>query len=340
MLSVIIPVFNDEENIKRCLDAVFGSNYRDFEVIVVDDHSSDDSLKMAKQYRCKLINLKKNIGAAGARNVGVQSARGDHLFFLDSDIVIERDTLSAIMRTFEEKPEISALFCSFQEKTLPSNFFSIYKNLVHHYTHQNSKTEAATFCGGFGAIKKEVFTSIGGFDPEYRSLEDVEFGYRLHKAGHKIFLNKAIQVTHCKQYSFVGLIKSDLINRAIPWTKIMLQKKIFKNDLNTKTSNVFSVILSFLILLSLPFLALFPQLVWGVTLLIAIFLILNSHFFSFVKRVQGLRFATLAVPMNWFFYLYSGFGLIIGIFSFIAGDKQSTASAKHTQVEPSTAKEN
>jgi len=326
LISVIIPVFNSEKFIKRCLDAVFSSDYQDFEVIIIDDHSFDQSLMLAGSYPCEVISLEENIGAAGARNIGAQAARGEFLFFLDSDIVIERNTIGAIVKTFEEKPEISALFCSFQEKTHPCNFFSVYKNLVHHYTHQNSKSEAATFCGGFGAIKREIFHEMEGFDPKYRYLEDVEFGYRLHKSGHRILLNKKIQVTHCKNYSFMDLVKSDILNRAIPWTKIMLEQRIFKNDLNTKTRNIFSVILSFLILLSLPFLIPFPQFGWGLALLIVTFIILNWHFYSFLMRVQGFRFLAKAVPMNWFSYLYSGAGLIAGIFAFgVAGSQKGTA---------------
>ena len=137
--------------------------------------------------------MTENAGPAAARNKGAEASRGEILFFLDSDIIIERNAIEQIVKSFQSKPNISALFCSYQKNTVPSNFYSEYKNFVHHYTHQNSLENAATFCGGFGAIKRETFFKFGGFDENYRSLEDMEFGYRLYKGGCKTYLNKQIQ---------------------------------------------------------------------------------------------------------------------------------------------------
>src|SRR5262249_23946862 len=133
-----------------------------------------------------------------------------------------------------------------------ANFFTKYKNLVHHHTHQTARADAATFCGGFGAVRREVFLEMGGIDETYRALEDVELGYRLYQAGHKILLNKAIQLTHQKRNSFPGLVQSDLFGRAVPWTYLMLRKRIFRNDLNTRTHNCLSILVAFAIPFVLP----------------------------------------------------------------------------------------
>ena len=105
------------------------------------------------------------------------------------------------------------------------------RTFLHHYTHQTSKEEAATFCGGVGVIRRDAFFSVGGFDPKHRFMEDVELGIRLHRAGHRIRLHKELQVTHLKHYTFAGLIRSDVIGRAIPWTRIMLDSRVIRNDL-------------------------------------------------------------------------------------------------------------
>lgn len=316
-ISVIIPVYNGEKTIGDCLRSVFNSDYKNFEVIVVDDCSTDHSLRVVNDFPCKVIRAEKNVGAAAARNEGAEASSGEILFFLDSDIIIERGTIEQIVKTFEDRPDVSGVFCSYQKNTIPSNFYSVYKNLFHHYTHQTSHEDAATFCSGFGAIKREVFFKFGGFDKNYRSLEDIEFGYRLYQSGYKIYLNKNIQLTHCKKYNLLSLIKSDVIKRAIPWTKIMLGKKIFRSDLNTKVNNVLSVPVSFLILFNLPMLYFFPKSFYLFVLLSGFFLLLNHDFYMFVLREKGISFTIKAILMNWFNYLYSGIGLIIGILSFL-----------------------
>jgi glycosyltransferase involved in cell wall biosynthesis len=316
-VSIIIPVYNAEKTVGDCLKSVFTSEYKNFEVVLVDDNSTDDSLSIATPYHCKVVRMKENVGPAGARNRGAEASRGEILFFLDSDIIIERNTIEQTVRSFQGRLNISALFCSYQKNTVSSNFYSEYKNFVHHYTHQNSLEDAATFCGGFGAIKREPFFKFGGFDENYRSLEDMEFGYRLHEAGCEIYLNKQIQVTHCKNYTFVTLIKSDVLNRAIPWTNLMLHRKIFRSDLNVKINNVLSVPVAFLVLFNLPLIYFLPKSAFVFLLLCGLFLLLNERFFRFVLKERGTKFTIKTILMNWFSYLYSGVGLVIGFFSFL-----------------------
>ncbi len=316
LVSIIIPIYNNEKTIPDCFNSVFESDYDNYEVIVIDDHSNDNSSLIAGKFPCKVISAKENYGPAEARNMGVEVAAGSILFFLDADIIIEKNTLGEIVSTFQDRKDIDALFCSYKIDPFHSNFFSQYKNILHHYTHQNSNEDAATFCGGFGAIKRDVFLAFNGFDRDYRSLEDIEFGYRLHQAGKKIFLNRKIQLTHCKRYTLKSMIKSDVENRAIPWTKIMLQKKIWKNDLNTKINNILSVPIAYLILVHLALIFYYD---WGrytMALLIVLFLFLNLQFHNFIYHEKGLLFTIKVIVMSWFNYLYSGVGLIMGVLVF------------------------
>ncbi|MEI6167282.1 MAG: glycosyltransferase [bacterium] len=318
-VSVIIPVFNSQETIAACLQAVFRSSLTPFDVIVVDDGSTDDSAAIARRFPCRVIQLEKQSGPGTARNAGARLASSNIMFFLDSDILIEPDTLSLISDCLRDRPELSGLFCSYQKDTIPSNFCSTYKNLLHHFIHQTSREEASTFCGGFGALTKNAFLSVGGFDESYTALEDVELGYRLMLAGHKIFLNKRIQVTHCKTYSLLGLIKSDVLNRAIPWTRIMVSKSVFKNDLNTRIHHVISVPVAFLILILLPLSFQFPMGLLILALLTASLLALNHSFLIFVFREKGPAFTLQTVIMNWVGYLYSGAGLVFGLLPYARG---------------------
>ncbi len=317
LVSVVIPVHNGEKTIAACLQSVSDSDYRHFEVIVVDDGSTDRTADRTKAFPCQVVRLRANLGPAAARNKGAEASRGGILFFLDADIVIERSTITRIVQVFNDRPSLSALFCSYHKNTIPTNFASVYKNLLHHYTHQTSREDAATFCGGFGAIRKDALVQLGGFNEDYKHLEDIELGYRLYRAGHKIRLTKDIQVTHCKQYSLLGLIQSDLMGRAKPWTEIMLEKRVFRSDLNTKGENIISALVAYLMMATLALAVVRPGIWIAVALLCVLFLVLNRGFYLFVLREEGAGFALKAVLMNWFGYLYSGFGLVLGVLAYL-----------------------
>jgi len=319
-LSVIVPIYNGSKTIRQCLDALFASTFREFEVIVIDDGSDDGTLQIVAEYPCQMIG-QDNAGPGAARNVGAREARGQILFFLDADILVKPDSLDKIVSTFATRPDVGALFGSFGTDTVPGNFVTVYKNLQHHYTHQTASENAATFCGGFGAVRRQIFESIGGFHPPHRFLEDIEIGYRLHVAGVAILLCKEIQFTHCKHYTLRSLILSDLHGRAVPWTRLMLAKRLFRNDLNTRTHNVLSVPCA--IAIPLAFLAaLLGHAVMAVVsamLLVGVFVFLNRDFLSFLARTASLGFAVRAMPMLWLGYVYSGLGVAIGVWRHVTG---------------------
>lgn len=318
-ISVIIPCFNGASTLEDCLASVFASTHGDFEVIVVDDGSGDATLEVARKYDCRILALPNNCGAAAARNIGARAAVGEILFFLDADIAVPPNVLEQIDETFVERPEIGAAFCSYQKKTIPTNFCSVYKNLLHHYTHQTAREDAVTFCSGFGAIRRDVFLNSGGFDENYRFLEDIEFGYRLHRAGQIILLRKQIQLTHLKRYSLASLVMSDLFGRAIPWTRIMLEKRVFRNDLNTKLNNVLSVAVAAAIPIVFISAMFSTRMIVVLLAMSASFAALNTGFYRFVYQEQGGLFLLRSVAMNWLGYVYSGIGLIWGATAYFIG---------------------
>lgn len=332
-LSVIIPAHNAADTLSDCLGAVLGS-CTPIQVIVVDDGSTDATAQIADGIRAKsieraaqtdppptdsqykLVRLDTNRGAAAARNAGARVADAPILFFLDADILMKQETAGRILDEFQREPALAALFGSYQKETVPQNFFSVYKNLLHHYTHQNAQAQAATFCGGYGAIRREVFCTLGGFDETHLALEDIELGYRMHRAGYLIRLVKDLQFTHLKKYTLASLVRSDMFQRAIPWTRLMLDNRIFRNDLNTKSNNLVSVVLVFLLLGA-------PLWVWFVPFgfmlaaaLAVLFVLLNLDFIGFVTRERGWWFGVRAIVMAWFNYLYSGIGLLLGVVAF------------------------
>jgi GT2 family glycosyltransferase len=308
-LSIVIPVYNGSDTLNRCLSALAASVVQDFETVVVDDGSSDDSAAVAGRFGVRLVRLERNSGPAAARNAGVAVSAAPLLFFLDDDVIIPPSFLGRALSAIEERPEFSALFCSFGRETVPEDACSRHKNLVHHWTHQTASVEAATFCGGFGLIRREAFLAIGGFDPWQRFLEDIDLGYRLHRMGHRIFLAKDLQAIHAKAYTLGSLLRSDLFERALPWTRLMLKHRIFRCDLNTRVHNVLSVAAACLLPVSVA-LDVHLRLAAGLVLL---FLWLNRRFLALGSRQYGPAFAVRSALLCWLSCVASAVGVFLGV---------------------------
>jgi len=314
-ISVIIPVYNGSKTLGYCLKSVFESNYPIFECIVVDDCSTDNTVELAESFDAKILQLNKQGGAAHARNEGAEAAKGDILLFVDADVTIYPDSLNKVAKAFEEHPDISALFGSYDDRPGRPNFFSQYKNLFHHYIHQTSEEDASTFWSGFGAIKREVFIEVNGFDQNKYSnpcIEDIEMGSRLKQIGHQILLYKQLQVKHHKHYSFSNLWRSDLFDRAIPWTVMMLSNKEFASDLNLKIEHKLSAGILFLIIFSILMTVKSIWFIAVITILLAIFFIMNHDFYGFFLNKKGRLFTLKVIPFHFLYYLYSTLGFFMG----------------------------
>ncbi len=193
-ISVIIPVYNGGEILCQSLSAISASLERPQEVIVVADGDTDNSWQVATDWGAKVIRVKEKGGPAQARNLGASEAQGDILFFVDADVTIAPDTINQVRLAFAKDDSLAALIGSYDDTPGASNFLSQYKNLFHHYTHQNAYEDAFTFWGACGAIRRDIFSVMGGFDESYRRpcVEDIELGYRLKAAGEKIKLDKTL----------------------------------------------------------------------------------------------------------------------------------------------------
>jgi glycosyltransferase involved in cell wall biosynthesis len=309
-VSVIVPVYNGGNFLHRCLDALFASDYADFEVIVADDGSTDTSAEIAREKGAKVIpTAQRQSGPAAARNLAAKHAKGSVLLFVDADVVVKIDTISKVANSFAENAEISALFGSYDDAPFEKNFLSQYKNLQHHFVHQTSNPEASTFWAGLGAVKRDAFLSVGGFDGDrfaVPSIEDIELGVRLRHAGHSILLDKNIQGKHLKKWEIVGLIKTEIFCRAVPWSRLILTSQGLINDLNLKTGDRASAGLVALSLLTAPFIF------WQPFLLVMLFafllgiLIINRRIFKFFLRKKGVLFAAGAYPWQFLYFFYSG----------------------------------
>ncbi len=318
-LSVIVPVFNGKLQLPRCLDALRASQFTDFEVIVVDDCSTDNTRQIVERFRARYLRTPRKLGPGGGRNLGVRHARGELLVFVDADVVVAPDTLSQIATDFESDAELAAVFGSYDEAPAWSDFLSQYKNLMHHYVHQVGSERASTFWAGCGAMRKDVFLQFGGFDTErypHPSIEDIDVGFRMFQVGRKILLDKKIQVKHLKKWTVRGLLRADILLRAVPWTNLILQTRNLPADLNlTFASRVSAALVGLLVLgvLALPIAAIgwlpgisVAPLGAALAAIIVLLFVLNWRVYAWFAARRGWLFTLGAALAHWAYYFYSG----------------------------------
>lgn len=309
-ISVIIPVYNGSKFLPRCLDAVLASSYRSYEVIVVDDCSTDDSARIAVGKGARVLTTeKRQSGPAAARNLAARVAQGDVLMFVDADVVVEPETLGRVAERFERQPEISALFGSYDDEPAEKNFLSQYKNLQHHFVHQRSSSEAQTFWSGLGAVRRDVFLSHGGFDCAkfaVPSIEDIDLGFRIRRAGQRILLDRHIQAKHLKKWEVISHLRTEIFCRALPWSRLIIENRGMINDMNLKTSDRLSAGLVALLLLCLPFAVWVPMLFLPAAGCLIAVAIVNRDILAFYARKRGIIFAAMTLPWQLLYFFYSG----------------------------------
>jgi len=314
-LSVIIPVHNGGDAFDRCLGALRASATGDYELIVVDDASTDDSFACALRYGATVRRLDTRGGPARARNVGAEMARAAILVFLDADVCVHRDTLARLARHLVEQPDCVAVMGSYDDTPADPHFISQFKNLFHHFVHQHSSHRASTFWAGCGAIRRAAFTESGGFDVSYERpcIEDIELGARLSSRGWRLDLNPAIQVTHLKRWTLASLIRTDVRDRAVPWLLLMLRQGSMPADLNATPRHRLSVVLVAGLVLAIALAPLGYATAPLLLSLAVLLFVLNCDLYSFFLRRRGPWFALRAVPLHWLYYLYCGVAVVMAL---------------------------
>jgi GT2 family glycosyltransferase len=318
--SVIVPVHNGVDTLLESIAAAKRFASSDTEIIVVDDASTDDTCLAAERAGARVIRRPTRAGPAAARNAGARHAQGEILFFVDADVVLAPDALDRVRKIFHEQPDLAAVFGSYDAHPKAPGVISQYRNLLHHFVHQNGQSEASTFWAGCGAIRRALFEKVGGFDEKRfptPSIEDIELGYRLRRAGYRILLDKSLQGTHLKQWTLLSFVRTDIVCRALPWSQLILETKMIPNDLNLKWDQRISFILA---ALAFGFLALAVFQIELIVISTAAFLgvlAVNRRIYLFFLRQRGLSFALACIPLHIFYYLYSGLSYLYVRTSFV-----------------------
>jgi GT2 family glycosyltransferase len=272
----------------------------------VDDGSLDGSAEAAQRLGAQVLRLPASRGPAAARNAGAIAARQPILLFLDADVMVHLDTIELIESALNDGA-MGALFGAYDDHPLEPGLVSQYRNLLHHYTHSTASRNAWTFWAGCGAIRRDLFLNCGGFDEGYRepSVEDIELGVRLSQAGVRIEVVPQIQVCHMKKWTFLGMIRTDILQRAWPWSRLLLRSRNLPDDLNLGWSQRASAAFAWLAvgLAAAGFLRwqAFP----AALVAAGAVAFLNRPLLGFLGRSRGLLFALRAFPLHFLYLLYS-----------------------------------
>ena len=224
-ITAVVPVLDDPDRLARCLAALRASAFKDFDVVVVDDGSSSDaSADAARAAGARVIRLEQTSGPAVARNRGAEAATGRIVYFVDADCLVHPDAVGRVAAALAEGSPHDAVFGSYGPEPEHPAFISRWKNLAHRHTHQIAKREAGTFWSGCGAVRRDVFLKFGGFDESYARpcIEDIELGMRMKAAGRRILLDRDLQVEHLKRWRLGKLVRTDVLDRGLPWTRVLL----------------------------------------------------------------------------------------------------------------------
>ncbi len=313
-VSIIVPVYNGGEEFQACLRSIAQAVPQPMELIVVADGDTDGSREVATTFGAQVIPLPSPGGPARARNIGARRAQGEILFFVDADVTVPPDAVAQVTAAFLAAPDVVALFGSYDDQPAAPNFLSQYKNLLHHYVHQTSRDEASTFWGACGAIRRDVFLLVGGFDERYRfpSIEDIELGYRLKRGGYRIRLDKSLQVKHLKHWRVASLLKADIYFRALPWTDLIWREGGLLNDLNLGFASRVSVVCVYLLIATIIGAVWWPRLLIVTGLFITTLLASNAPLYQFFLQKRGVWFTLCVLPWHWLYYGYSGLAFVVG----------------------------
>lgn len=321
-ISVVMPAFRAARLLHRSLEPLLAMQRAGEieEIIVVDDRSPDDTAEVARSLGARVVVAERNGGPGAARNLAAELAKGDILWFVDSDVVVWPGGPAILREAFAE-PGIRAAFGSYDAAPDGAPWFSRYKNLMHRFYHQTGRRDAATFWAGCGAVDRAFFLALGGFDVEtYRvpSIEDIELGYRIRRAGGRILLLPELQAKHLKVWTMRNGIFTDIFRRALPWSRLMIAREGLTDDLNTGPGERRKALVAGLLLvafLGLPF----YWVAWPAAgLLAGSALMLNWRFALFLRENGGTAFAAKGLIFHQVYYIYAAATFAWSLFEYHA----------------------
>ena len=274
-LSVVIPATDRPPTLARTVAAIRAATAPPEELIVIEEPIG--------------------LPPAAARNLGAHRSKGDVLVFIDADVEVHRDTFARLRRAFEDDAELGAIFGSYDDNPERHGLVSDFRNLLHHFVHHESAGRATTFWAGLGAMRREVFHDLGGFERRFKhaSIEDVELGMRLARAERRILLDPAIQGKHLKRWTLTNMVRTDFLRRGVPWVRLLLVTDSRSTALNLAWRHRASAAASGTLVVAL--LARQPRAATAAGIAVVL---LNLSLYSLLVEKRGWRQGAAGIPLH------------------------------------------
>jgi hypothetical protein len=306
-ISAIVPVRDGRATLGECLEPLLARVGTGLvEVIVCDDGSLDGSGDLARERGARVLRSEVARGPAAARNRGAEEASGEVLFFVDADVVVRPDAVDRIAECLRDE-SVSAVFGCYDEAPRDPGLASRYMNLRHRHFHQQATGDVSSFWAGCGAIRSALFRSVGGFDAASFSrptIEDIALGNALVQAGGRIRMEPSLQGTHLKRWSWLDVLRTDIVSRALPWGRLVAAGKAPGGQLNASASEVPRVLVAWS-LLGATLLAITGSApAWIPLLLLGVAGALNRPLLSLFHRVGGISLVAFGLLQHQLYYLY------------------------------------
>jgi len=201
MLSIIIPTLNEENYLPQLLESIKKQDFNDYEIIIADGGSVDETLNLAKRYACRVAG--GGLPAQG-RNEGAKIARGELLLFIDADSVLPQKLLSRLIEEFKKRKLDIASFPVYPQGNIIDKFIYTIYNCWANLTQRILPHATQTIL-----VKKEIHQRIGGFNPDVKIGEDHVYARMAAKFGKFGFLNNIPPLfTSARRFESEGRLKT------------------------------------------------------------------------------------------------------------------------------------
>ena len=321
LFSVVVPTRNSARTLETSLSAIRESSLQpgSYEIVVVDDVSTDNSVSIAARYADTIVRLKgPQRGLAYARNRGAEVARAEIVAFIDPDVAVEVDTLRDMLMLLHQRPDLDAVSAARHESSAADNFASQYWNLLLCYGDARYHAGSSYFSAACGMIRRSALISVGMYDEwrRFRSgVESLELTGRLRAAGRRVILGPEIRVRHLRSWTMRSVCgeaydRSLLLARSLGYERIrssVPSEIVF--TLTRALAPAFAVIA--VVTLTASFLPR-PYTLAKLTLGVVAVLATNTRLHGFFAKARGVVFAALAAPVHLCIQAVSAVGLCVG----------------------------
>jgi glycosyltransferase involved in cell wall biosynthesis len=318
LVSVVIPNYNYAEVLGLCLRSVQAQTYEAIEIILVDDHSTDDSVRVARSLGISPIELPANGGVCAARNAGVARARGDIIFFLDSDVALAPEAVAIAVDILRSDPGIGAVCGNYD--TVPlirGHLVEEYRNLFRRWW--MGRADGGSVSGFLNcailAVPAKVWAEVGPWSTELIHSEGTVVIERL-TSRYDVRLDSRVLGRHDDDAT-LGIALRKVFIRTHQHVPFFLQRKRVAGVVGSSESGASLAAVLMVLSLLLPLVLGIPLLLVVPAALLGGYLVMDARLYGYVFRTRGVPFGLFFLGMHFLVNLSIAAGAAAGILQWL-----------------------